>query len=888
MTTQSPSEPNALNFAFPFRDAHGKDIVDEHVFYDWLADEDTGNFAVSSTGMWHGGIHVSAEGAGKHLDLVHGVRCIADGWIVAYLMNRSPVVSQIAAGDGKSALTGHYSSAFTLVRHTLEFPANNTLTFFSLYMHLQSVAEYRQKGLKEPAYWTRSYKITNDANDKPKSDIHHGEPTSDQVGLNIHTKPSDRDYLGILPRGARVRIGERSRDEKWGKLEAIESGPLIPPRVNSAVRPGAETGWVFLGKEHGHYLLTEDVSEAHCGRVIVPQEPIKIGAGELIGHLGRYWLPADPAREHRMVHIEVFCDDTLPRFLSESIKAAEKITDFDKLSLLRIERGTKLYMGHSVDEEGAHAPATGMTQIYGQAALDALPADCKGPVDNDPFNHGKGEPWWKITGADSRYADITGWVRNRQTPAGRVTRESPHAWKDFETVTGADADNPTIFSTVDAWLDHVLCEDKPATSDVGKLKPLACSVYRQLSPRRNEAQAADELRALRQNKWLRFRASRLMPKHRSEWASQSEYQSFFEKVLQRVAKEPYHDAEIERIKRLVWWDEVQKKLKEAKQPFPASPNVFHIHPVGLVSNFGRKADECRCGCCYERKFQVTRLGSNYGPIYWGSRAMEKATVLVDMLSAGDISESERRILVAMSENEGKLDSVQSYDSEIATAGAMQKTINSLGNGEFPAQVAQFKISNESDYIELFEKCGWSVDGTGLTATMYYAHPKLTGGERITGDSLKKIIRNGCSAENFRSMITSAPLAAIVHAITHKSYERLQLMDFINRLRNEVLPAVPKHYSHPVSAYFLSDLGRATALDQSVNRPAYVGRDIGKALDNFFADHPSLSRNPSEWAENHATYETEILEIYGKNREMAKVNGVSVAPTRYSSLKNSLA
>jgi predicted chitinase len=81
-----------------------------------------------------------------------------------------------------------------------------------------------------------------------------------------------------------------------------------------------------------------------------------------------------------------------------------------------------------------------------------------------------------------------------------------------------------------------------------------------------------------------------MPKHRSEWASHSEYQSFFEKVLRRVAREPYHEAEMERLKQLVWWEEVQKAVKGA---FPASPEVFHIQPVALVGNF--LAGGCSCG-----------------------------------------------------------------------------------------------------------------------------------------------------------------------------------------------------------------------------------------------------------------------------------------------------
>ncbi|WP_369407771.1 glycoside hydrolase family 19 protein, partial [Trinickia terrae] len=52
----------------------------------------------------------------------------------------------------------------------------------------------------------------------------------------------------------------------------------------------------------------------------------------------------------------------------------------------------------------------------------------------------------------------------------------------------------------------------------------------------------------------------------------------------RVAKEPYHDAEIERVKKLVWWDEVRNAVKGE---FPASPDVFHIHPVAMVGNFPR-------------------------------------------------------------------------------------------------------------------------------------------------------------------------------------------------------------------------------------------------------------------------------------------------------------
>lgn len=608
-------EPPRLTVAFPFRAKDGKALVDEHTFYEWLADENTGNFAVSSSGMWHGGIHVSAEGAGRHLDLAHGVRSIAAGEVIAYRVNRAALDSQIAAEGDKPAQTGHYSSAFTLVRHTLEYPANNRLTFFSLYMHLQSVAEYEQKSMEPPAYWARAYEVTEHAADKPKANANIPTP-AEHIGLNIHTEPGSPTMLGILPRGAQIRIGERRKKGLWGKIEAIESGDILPPEVASYVGEGADKGWVFLGKEYGKLLLKPIISQIQSDQVIVPATPIRINAGDLIGHLGQYWLPDHPEQEHRMVHIEVFCGNDLPDFLTTARAAARDIVDFNKLPLLRIDKGVKLFQvkktnaqGQPVYEEGADAPQTAIVQIYNQGALDALPAENKGPKDapND-----SGQPWWLITSADSRRNDITGWVRNRQMPPnGGVTRESPHAWSDFETITGDDGGNPTMCRTVDGYLDYVLDEDEPATGDVNQLKPLACNFYRALSPMRNEARAADELRALKDNKWLRFRASRLMLKHRSEWACQSEYESFFETVLKRIDEEPYHEAEIERMKRLVWWKEVATKVS---QPFPSSPEVFHIHPIALVGNFAAALSQRR-----RRDYNLGKLSSHYetggkGPI----------------------------------------------------------------------------------------------------------------------------------------------------------------------------------------------------------------------------------------------------------------------------------
>ncbi|TDN69505.1 glucosaminidase domain-containing protein [Paraburkholderia sp. BL10I2N1] len=573
--------PKPLRFAFPFRDAKGKTIIDEHLFHAWLMNEPGGNFAASPSGLWHGGIHVSADGAGPMLDLKHGVRCLADGEVIAYRLDRISPTSRIPASEGQPELNVPYSTSFALVRHTLEYPAGNRLSFFSLYMHLQGFADYEcEPSQPRPGYWSTQVEVTSYAQDRPHP-ASQGQPSApDRAGLRVRASKQHGTILCILPHGARATIGRRDGD--WGQVSAVEGPSPYPPQDGRFVGPyEAVGGWIFMGSEPGDPVVREVMPDSAFDRVVIPPHPVKVGAGDLIGYLGPYWHTADPAQPNRIVHIEVFCDGTLPAYI-EASRAAAKADYHSERPILRIDRSVKLYAGPSVRQEGANAPRTAIVQVYSQCVLDALPADCKGSVDDDPFNHGKGEPWWKITSADSRYADITGWVRNRQTPAGRVTRESPGHWIDFEMFTDSDANNPTLFGSADAWLDYVLDAGKPDLSDVGKLKPLATGVYRAMSPARNEKEAADELLSHGANRWLRFRASRLIPRHRSEWASEESYRELFAQLVTRSEPSPYHAAEIERISKLAWWDEVQGKVS---QPFPSSPDVFHIHPIGLIGNF---------------------------------------------------------------------------------------------------------------------------------------------------------------------------------------------------------------------------------------------------------------------------------------------------------------
>jgi hypothetical protein len=314
MTNAAKSPPKKdsslteLPFSYPFRKPGEKEFTDEHEFHKLLADESTGFFPISDSGMWHGGIHVSATGAGKQLDLKYGVRCIAKGDVVAYRVDSVYPVSELPAQDGLPTVKAPYSTGFALVRHSMEYPRGQKLTFFSLYMHLQSVEEYEKDStLKKPAYWDLAYEILYSAVDRPEANANTGiAAPEEQVGLRVRAAPWRGQILAILPQGARLRIGEKKEKDLWGKIVEIESdGDMYPPQAGAYVADNAKTGWIFLGEEHGKPVVKQVLSDTQLDCVVVLPKSFPINAGDLIGHLGQYDLLSPPTAGNRMVHIEV-------------------------------------------------------------------------------------------------------------------------------------------------------------------------------------------------------------------------------------------------------------------------------------------------------------------------------------------------------------------------------------------------------------------------------------------------------------------------------------------------------------------------------------------------------------------------------------------------------
>ncbi|MFM0327989.1 SH3 domain-containing protein, partial [Caballeronia glebae] len=528
-------------------------FTDEHEIYQLLADKEPGgSFLVSKNGFWHGGIHITENGAGSKLDLKQGVRCIADGHVIAYRVNRSYPVSQLGN------VQVPYSTGFVLVRHTMEFPKGTTLTFYSLYMHLQAYEEYEHDASQaKPAYLSTlaQYKITSCAQDKPGASRTGQAPEAGQLGLNLRSGPKAGHRgsapLGVLPQGATVSIGERQH--AWGKITDAHGAQPYASKVGEVPPATVVGGWIFMGNEHGGPVVEEIMPEDAFDRVVIAlsssgdagdanAQGIAVKAGDLIGHLGRFdSLSASSPSATRMAHIEVFCDESVKSFIEQGTtwvgSHSAHPDDWKPLglssepTLLRIAEGTKLY--RNAEQAGAEPPVTGVVQRWSLAELAR--DKTKQHTEKTADRSGRKMNWWRVGSADQRGQAIEGWVREQNFACGTVTREFAQNWVDFTCIDGAHDPAHTMFATTKAWVDfanHASPEDAKAAI---KLSPMMQAVYRKLFPQGDGSRAADDLCLSYAGEsghypWLMQAASRLIVKHESEWANPQKWRQLYTEI----------------------------------------------------------------------------------------------------------------------------------------------------------------------------------------------------------------------------------------------------------------------------------------------------------------------------------------------------------------------
>ncbi|MBJ9711903.1 hypothetical protein I5747_12550 [Burkholderia gladioli] len=509
-----------------------------------LAAAEDGFYPLGANGMWHGGIHFDQNTA-KHLKQDEGIRAIADGEVVAYRLDSKYPEQDYQ--DGRHAL---YSTGFVLVRHKLQLPPppppkpdaskqvagqpatapasaapatagkastastpaaapassqprpGETLTFFSLYMHLMDWNTYQSASAQAKVaqvdaaklntapmpYWEgeRFYRVGDKANDsqdvpKPKAPAAPprdliGEliqsdfkivpepdaPEDDTAnlpppikGIRIRESPNGK-IIGILPKGSELTVSDTDEVAKakpgWAKIKTIKSGTPAAAVVGGTPSPHAPYGYVYA-KE-----LDAVVNPQPLDSVVVLKQPYPVKAGDVIGQLGHYLryteaklLPAKPTRP--LLHLEVFAGPELEAFIQKSRARAKELPAAK--TFLEISPGARL-VTELAEPDQKLQPGVKLVPVDTNAKGKWVKVQPKTAAPVHGGRHAK--PTYTNSGAPV-------WVDG--SLANTTTSAIVPGWKDFplsfSNAKGPGADFRDVFRRVDldkAGADSTVKDDK--------------------------------------------------------------------------------------------------------------------------------------------------------------------------------------------------------------------------------------------------------------------------------------------------------------------------------------------------------------------------------------------------------------------------------------------
>ena len=254
-------------FSYPF-----KKIINSKECFKSLAGKDEGNYLFTSQGFWHGGLHFN-NSFGEE------IRAIADGEIVAYRINDKYLEDE----------KGIYSTGFFLIKHYFEYPLNNKLTFFSLYMHTAKKEDY-------------CIKIT---------------------GSKRHLRSGYENSLNSEAIGEELNLDTNIIiDGKWKKNRAkvlfIENQTIdLTQELTIHKSNVTKENNIEYFKDIAKILNRNIVNQ-----VDILEKPIEIKAGEIIGLMGEYNVSKNT--NTKSLHLEVFTKDDIKSFSEKAKEYCEK------------------------------------------------------------------------------------------------------------------------------------------------------------------------------------------------------------------------------------------------------------------------------------------------------------------------------------------------------------------------------------------------------------------------------------------------------------------------------------------------------------------------------------------------------------------------------------
>ncbi|EHP8183767.1 glycoside hydrolase family 104 protein [Escherichia coli] len=534
-----------------------------------LEGEATGHWLIGRNGMWHGGIHItdittpwcalSGQSMNEAVDFPvpfkgeQPVRCMADGEVVAYRINRDYLSVPWYWGDL------HYSGSFVLIRHRIQpgETAESGLTFYTLYMHLAPWLAYPEQD--STAFKVADGQYLNAYVDVPRQWVVAELPPGTRViwdkavSADTMTGSNGRQYARVtLAEPVTGRMNLNAGDRVW---TVCDKGNLVPVR-DSIIRPAWWSPFLPPSRETVQF------------DTVVCPTPYPIKAGAPVGHLGYFQVPTDNGHEKRyQVHIECLTTDDLPRFLSNPEGVGR-----DTPAFARCPKDIPVYLkvaDGEIHKSLVTTESETVMALSGQVVTDK-----------------EGKRYWSGGGVSrGLLAESDVQLLSRYDLAGR----------GFE----ATEDNPVSFDHLDGkrqpkGLVRTIFERffNVADNDGKLYSKIVAFNYRLLLDQIDDAKSPrynpELYRRAVQSPSMREHLYRLCVKHPSEWYYSSEssvWKAFFTPQLKRDAPE--------------WYAYSMKFLTDLRWMYRVAgmvENPWHMHPLvflDAINNIGMTLDEAR-------------------------------------------------------------------------------------------------------------------------------------------------------------------------------------------------------------------------------------------------------------------------------------------------------
>lgn len=460
-------------------------------------------------------------------------------------------------------------------------------------------------GLAQNTGWVFKKEMRHLSGDTYLIDTEAKDPVPEHGrGANIRDLDSGR-ITGFLPVGTQVKVIDGPGQYK--KLVEILVGDAIPMLASNFNSGG-------LGKVF--FASLEEVAEPlkPMGEVYILPNPIKIKAGENIGHVGKYQNNGGASSEN-VLHLEVFSADDVPKFIEDCKIVARNLPE-DQKKIMLVHKGASQVVNHtdyiSPDHPptaSAASPIVGFDTVIPIETLAKMPPERKIKVGGGPA--GLESFWWRI---DKKFADetgvaINGWL-HEQTLI--TTRHSSWEWVGFQYLTETASNLDSLAGHLGA--QGALTQDElssyRAQMDAVDNGPTREWLYNIIDTNNDKRLSVDEIQVALTKYWLAQPISQLISNYESEWLWNEDKWTKLNHLMEVApgTVDPDWTVEKKRIEKLSWW-----RVLADGGALNSDGRVWHFHPVGLLGNFYISR--------IRRDYELGSLSSHYETGGRGSRTV---------------------------------------------------------------------------------------------------------------------------------------------------------------------------------------------------------------------------------------------------------------------------